>query len=285
MKLKLNNWVRVTVLLSFLALLLIIKPNTIKAAQSESKPNGITELKANTKYEYDLNGDGKTEEVLYKLTTNDDKYTVTLKLYINDKLCLTRTSHGFDYTINICDLNKDDNYLDLYGSARMESDCISDSFFTQYNGEKLINLIKFQPEKIYKKFNAARYSLGKIDGNGKFTLVTDTPIYSNAIGCYYCNVPYQIKDNKISKISANTYTLAKFSKDYTYKAKKSFSVYSTVGGKKVVYTVKKNDKVTFDQIYVTKAGKVYCRIINNKGIKGWIKSDQEGLFMNTPAWG
>jgi hypothetical protein len=167
----------------------------------------------------------------------------------------------------------------------MESDCISDSFFAKYNGKKLVDVIKFQLSKISKMYTSSRYSIATVEGNGKFTVTVDTPIYSNAIGCYYCNIPYELKDNKISMVTVKTYSFNKYSKEYLYKTQKGFDVYSKVGSKTVVFKVKKGEKVTFDKLYISKSGKAYFRIINSKGAKGWIKSDQEGLFSNMPAWG
>ena len=89
----------------------------------------------------------------------------------------------------------------------------------------------------------------------------------------------------ISCVPAKTYAFRKSSKEYQYKAAKSFSVYTTVGSKKVTYTVKKGDMVTFNSLYVTNTRKAYFRIVNSKGKTGWIKSTQENLFVEYPAWG
>lgn len=285
MKFRVRNLLKISFVLGMLAICLLIGNKTTFAAQSGTELDGIKTLEKDTVYEYDLNGDNKTEKIQYKIAVNDDKFTVTLKLYINDKLCMTRKDHGFLYTLQLCDLDKNDTYLDLYGFAKMESDCISYSFFASYDENNQYDYVKFDPHKLTKNFNAIRYSLETLDGDGKFKLIIDTPIYSKALGCYCCYVPFQIKNHVITKVSVKTYALNKFSKNYQYKAAKKFSVYEKVGSKLVVYTVQSGDVVTTDKLYVTASGKAYFRIVNSKGKTGWIKSDQENLFVEIPAWG
>lgn len=70
-----------------------------------------------------------------------------------------------------------------------------------------------------------------------------------------------------------------------FKAMRSFPVYKKAGSNPIIFTVQKGDTVTFDQVYITKNGKVYVRAINNKGLKGWIKASQKELFRECPAWG
>lgn len=284
MKIKFNYILKCGII-CMLSIVMLMGSKLCFAAQSGDISDKIITLKGDTIYYYDLNGDGNKEKIQYKYTTNDDEYTVRIKLYINDKLYMNRQDHGFAYTIRLCDLNKKDNYLDLYGYATMESDCIGYSFFAQYSKDNVYHYKTFTPNKLSGKFDTARYSLASIDGDGKFKLIIDTPIFSDAIGCYYCYVPYQLKNNKFSKISSKTYTLSQYSKKYKYKAKKVFSAYEKAGSNKVVYNVKKGNKVTFEKMYVSKSGKVYFRMINSQGKKGWIKSTQKDLFSVLPMWG
>jgi len=285
MKLRVSNFLKSALLLSMLAISLLMVSQTCFAAQSAKELDGITTLEKDKVYEYDLNGDGKKEKLQYKIAVDDENFTVSFKLYINNRLCMSRKDHGFSYTLQLCDLDKNDNYLDLYGYGTMESDCISYSFFARYDKNNRYNEIKFSPNKLIKHFNTVRYSLAALHGDGKFDLIIDTPIFSKAIGCYYCYVPFQLKNNVISGTSAKTYAFNKFSRQYQFKAAKSFSVYDKVDSKKVVYTVKNGARVTFDSLCVTASGKAYFRIVNSKGNTGWIKSDQENLFVECPSWG
>ncbi|SHO48113.1 SH3 domain-containing protein [Anaerocolumna xylanovorans] len=285
MKLKVSNYVKGILFLGILTMGLLLATGSSFAAQKSSGLDGVKILDKDTTYQYDLNGDGKADTIQYKTTENDEKHTATIKLYINKKLCLTKTDDGLFFRVFILDLYKNDNHLDLFIHTGMESDGVKNAFFVQYDGTKIVNKIKFDIDKLTKNFGTYRYSIEETDGKGKFTTAIDTPIYSKATGCYYCYVSFILKDNKISIVPASTYTLTKFSREYTYKAVKGFSVYEKAGSKKAVYQVKKGDKVTFDRMYVSKTGKAYFRIINSKGKKGWINSDQENLFAELPLWG
>jgi hypothetical protein len=285
MRVKVNYFIRGAVFLSILAVSLLLYSKVCFADEAESELNGIKTLDKDTIYEYDLNCDGKTEKIQYKLSGNEDEYKTALSLYINDKLCLSKEDDGFSFRVKILDLDKSDKYMDLFINTSIESDCIKNAFFVRYDGEKLSDYVNFNIDNLTKDFNTHRYSIEKVNGDGKFTIVIDTPVYSDAIGCYYCYVPFQLKDSAVSVIPTNIYTLTKDSSEYKYKSAKNFSVYAKAGSKKVVYKVKKGDKVTFDKMYITKSGITYFRIKNSKGKTGWIKSDQENLFVECPAWG
>lgn len=285
MRMKVNYFIRGAVFLSILTVSLLLYSKVCFADEVESELNGIKALDKDTVYEYDLNGDGKTEKIQYKLSGNEDEYKTALALYINDKLCLSKEDDGFSFRVKILDLDKSDKYMDLFINTSMESDCIKNALFVRYDGEKLFDYVDFDIDNLTKDFNTYRYSIEKLYGDGKFTIVIDTPVYSNAIGCYYCYVSFQLKDSAISVIPTKMYTLTKDSSEYKYKSARSFPVYSKAGSKKVVYKVKKGDKVTFDKMYVAKSGKTYFRIKNRKGKSGWIISDQESLFVECPAWG
>lgn len=285
MKLKLSYFFKSAMLLSALIMAFIMKPDICFAAQSGSGQDTVISLEKDKVYEYDLNGDGKLDKIQYKVTANDEEFTAALKLYINDKLCLKKYGHGFTYIVELCDLNTNDNYLDLYLYEKMESDCIGEATFAKYNGDKIVDCVGFDPVRIEKNFVSSRYYLTSVSGDGKFMATLDTPIFSYVIGCYYCNVPFQIKDNKISRVQTNIFSFTKYSKEYKFKAIKGFSAYIKAGSKTVACTVKKGDTVTFDKLYISKSGIAYFRLINSKGKTGWIKSDRGNLFKEYPAWG
>ncbi|MFA9466297.1 MAG: hypothetical protein ACERKN_18675 [Velocimicrobium sp.] len=285
MKLSMSDFLKNIVILSMIAISLFMVSKTCFAAQSEKQLDGIKTLEQDKVHKYDLNGDGKEEKIQYKTSVNDEKYTVSIQLYINDKLYMSRKDPGFHYTLQLCDLDNSDNYLDLYGYATTDNACISYSFFARYDENNQYNAIEFSLQNVAKHFETNRYSLETLDGDGTFYFMIDTPIYSKAIGCYYCYVPFQLKNNKISPVAVKTYAFNKSSKKYKFKAAKKFSVYNKVSSKKVVYVVKKGEILSFNKLYVTKSGKAYFRIVNSKGKTGWMKSNQENLFVEHPTWG
>lgn len=268
------------------AILIFMQPiNSYAATKTISDVKKVVSLEENTIYKCDLDGDGKKESLQYKLTVDEEKHTVKLKLYINSKVRYTKTTNGITYWVSLFDLHKDDNRPDLFIQTKAESDTVTNALFAHVNQDKSVNTTAFNPDKITKSLNFCRYSLYGTDGSGNFTLSVDTPIYSPAIGCYYCYITFQDKGGKISLKPANTFKLEDYSKKYCYKAAKGFSVYKKAGSKAVAYKVEKGSLVTFDQMYLSKTGKAYFRIINGKGKKGWIPSDLENLFTEIPAWG
>ena len=69
---------------------MLMAPKVYYAAETTIGLNGVKTLSKETVYSYDLNGDGKTVKIKYKITVNEDQYKTALKLYIDDKLCLSK---------------------------------------------------------------------------------------------------------------------------------------------------------------------------------------------------
>lgn len=275
MKKKFSHLVGCTLLCSMLAVIMLAAPNISFAAQ-ENNSEGIVYLQNDTLYKYDLNGDDKVDEIKVKELTSDVGIT-TLKVYINNKLCLTRKSDMGDFGVQLCDLDKNDNYLDFFIAVYPGNDYVMNAFFTRYNGKTLNPKIAFTPKDIINKNrDAGSYKIAKLSGNGKFYICNYTDC--DAIGSFYYYMPFQLKDNAITFVPEKTYKLLTITDKY--KAAKSIQVYEKAGSKKVVYTVKKGSEVTFDKLYISKAGKAYLRMIDSKGKTGWIRCDQKGLFTN-----
>lgn len=276
MKRKISHLFGSTLLCSILAINTLATPKISFAAQ-ESVPEGIVTLKNNTLYKYDLNGDDKVDDVKCKFTYDEGNGNTTLKLYINNKLSLTRKTSCDGFDVKVCDLDKNDKYLDLFICEDAANDCVMNSFFTRYNGKALNPKVAFTPKEILKKnMDANHYELVKLAGNGKFYIRNYTDC--DAIGSFNCYRAFQLKDNAITAVPVNTYKLLTIADKY--KAAKSFQAYEKAGSKKVVYTVKKGNEVTFDELYISKSGKAYLRMKNANGKTGWIKSDQKNLFVN-----
>ena len=275
MKKKFSHLVGGILLCSVLVINMLATPSISFAAQ-ESDPEGIENLQYDTVYKYDLNGDKKMDVIKLKELSSDDGVT-TLKLYINNKLCLTKKSDFGDFGVQVLDLDKNDNYLDLFIASYPGNDCVMNAFFTRYNGKTLDSEVTFTPKDILNiDKDASSYKIMKLDGNGTFYILNNTEC--DAIGSFQCYMPFQLKDNKITAVSENTYQLLTIQDKY--KAAKSIQAYERTDSKKVAFTVKKGSEVTFEQLYISKSGKAYLRMINSKGQAGWIRTDQKGLFTN-----
>lgn len=275
-----------TIMISTVLLLSVIPSNVSASAKTvkEEQMEGVIRLNAKETYQYDLNQDGTTEDIKYEYTENEVDYKTTVKLYINSKLSMEKVSDGWAYDLQICDLDTSDRYLDLYLYSRGASDVVNSAYFIRYNGENLSEITSME-ENRPKGFEYFRYGLDKINGDGTFTVWVDTPIFSEAIGCYICSVSYQLKDNQISLLPTKTYALNETSKEYKYKAQKNFTVYKKAGSKSVSFKVKKGSKVTFEAFYVSKSGKAYMKVKNSQGKTGWINAALKDLFYERPLWG
>jgi hypothetical protein len=273
-------------MISFLVVITSMQTSVSAATPTNNQMKGIISLEANRTYSYDLNGDNKEDKVYYESTFIDDSYSAVLKLYVNDKLCFTKEDDGsIGYAIQICDLDTSDNYLDLYIYALMDSVGIKYSSFARYTKESTIENTTFEPDEPTSYLSFFRYSLNKVKGDGTFIIEADTPIYTEAIGCYLCYLTYKIDESEIARVSAKTYSFNQYSKSYKYKAQKSFSAYKKVGSKSILFKVKKGNTVTFDKLYISKSGKAYVRVINSNGKKAWISANQSNLFYELPVWG
>ncbi|HEX3078187.1 MAG TPA: hypothetical protein VHQ24_15100 [Lachnospiraceae bacterium] len=258
----------------------------ISSADTTEASNGIVTLDTDKTYEYDLNGDGTPEKILYKSVFDEESYSVKMKLYINGKLCYSKVSiNSFGTQLQVLDIDTSDSYQELYLHAVMDSDGICNPELVRYDGEKLTKLSGFNPNKPNKYFDLYRFGIDKVNGDGTFTIFADTPIYSDAFGCYTCEIKYQVKGNTVSLVPTKTYSFTQYSRDYKYVARVTIPVYVKAGSKTVSFRVKKGESLSVDKFYVTQAGKVYIKVINSKGESGWVKSKQQDLFKEIPQWG
>jgi hypothetical protein len=237
MKKKISHFIETTLLCSILAINILTTPN-ISFAAEKSSMEGAKYLQNDTVYKYDLNGDNKVEEIKVKEITSDEGIT-TLKLYINKNLCLTRKSDAGNFGVQVCDLVKNDNYLDLFIAVYPGNDYVMNASFVRYNGKELEPEIAFAPkDAINKNKDATSYKIVKLDGDGTFYIRNYTSC--NTIGSFYYDILFQLQDNAITAVSEKTYTL--FTTTDKYEADKSFPAYEKAGSKKVAYTVKKGNE-------------------------------------------
>ena len=120
------------------------------------------------------------------------------------------------------------------------------------------------------------YRFKNVKGNGRFHIIVDTP-YALPIGCFYADIPLQLKGDKIVP-ATGTYKLVE-------SLKKNMKVYKKASKKsKNKFTLKKGDKLRIIKIKpaknVTKRpqgkygldkkdnGFAYVKTKNGK--KGWI---------------
>jgi hypothetical protein len=250
---------------------------------SASTPRQFKELEFEKTYNEDLDCDGKDEKVICKQTDVDDN-NKTLTVYINEKKVFEKTLKCQYFTVDLADINVDDNVQDLFITTRDYSAICLKTFYLQYRDSKLKLIQTIKSKDGPKYLNMAIYFFGDISDDASFQLIANRPI-GDAIGDYECIIPCKLINGKIIVVETNTYNLTSNSKKYVYEAKKKFVTYKSANkNTAVAFKVNSGDKVTVDKVYVSNKGKCYIRIINSKNVKGWIDGSQDDLFVKGPIW-
>lgn len=280
-----NKIKKSAILLSVFAVTFFMAPMNCFATENDATAAKIEGLNPDTDYNFDIDGDGQPDVIKYQSIENESNHTSTIKFYVNNELAFKKTTDGISFYVSVLDLDPSDKHLNFYIQNTAESDYIVTSFFAQLEDNKKLKTIAFEPKKLFKDFDYVHYFIQDINDNGEFKLSIGTPIASSSIGCYNCYATFQYKGGNITKIPASYYSLSEDSKEYPYKAVKSFTVQQKAGSKVVAYTVEKGNILTVDKMYLSKSGKLYFRMVNSEGEKGWIPCDLENLFEQIPAWG
>jgi hypothetical protein len=252
---------------------------------SASAPRQFKELELDRLYNEDLDCDGTEEKIICKQTdVKNDETMKTLAVYIDDNIVYEKTLKCQYYTVNLEDIDVNDNVQDLFITARDYGAICLKTYYLQYRDSKLKLIQTIKREDGPKYLNMATYFFGNVSDDASFELIANRPI-GDAIGDYECLIPYKLDNQKIVPKKTNTYNLTPYSKKYVYRAKKEFVTYKSVyKGALAAFNVSYGDKVRADKVYVSNKGKCYIRIINSKNEKGWIEGSQNDLFVKVPTW-
>ena len=181
--------------------------------------------------------------------------------------------------LQIADLNTSVPGLDIWAYCYADSDDISYSGLYQYNNQTLQEVFQLSYKKVSKNFYVIPGYLSKVDGKGNFSIAMDRVFDATAvIGNYYVNIPYQLKNGKVYRVTSNNYTFATmYSLDNKipegkFKAAKKIKFYSKPDTKsKIAFTLKKGKVVTAKNIYF-KNGVTYVKFKAGNGKTGYLKA-------------
>lgn len=249
---------------------------------SASAPKQFKELELEKEYYEDLDCDGIDEKVICKQKDVDDN-NKTLTVYVNDKIVYNKTFECQYFTINLGDIDADDNFQDIFITARFYGSICLKTFYLQYRDSKLKLIQTIKRYDGPKYLSMATYFFGRVSDDASFQLKVYRPI-GDAIGDYECFIHFKLINGKIVPVKTNTYNLSSYSKKYVYTAKKKFVTYKSANKGAVAFKVNLGDRVKADKIYVSNKGKCYIRVINGKNVKGWIDGSQDELFVKCPNW-
>lgn len=266
-----------------LALLPVVGDSS-KVSASASVPKQFKQLEFDKAYNEDLEYDGEDEKIICKQTdVKNDETKKTLTVYINDKIVFKKTLKCEYFYVHLADIDVDDNAQDLFITSKGVSDGCLETFYLQYKAPELKLIQTITKKDAPKYLNMWRYLFGHVSSDASVQLIATRPI-GDAIGDYYCFIPYKLINHKLAAVKTNTYNLTPDSKKYVYKAKKKFVTYKSVNTGAAAFSVNTGDKVRADKVYVSSEGKCYIRIINSKNVQGWINGSQENLFVKAPIW-
>ncbi len=217
------------------------------------------ENKTNNKY--DVTGDGKADVVKTSLKMsgyNDDDGT--LKIFVNDVLVYNNTiGPCYGWTVNLIPLKNGKTFFDIACTVENDREEIHELF--EYKDKKLVSIYDFK--KYYSKYaNHYGVYIKKVKGNSIYFYNYVQFISLGGFEKYI--IKYIYKDGKIKRASDYYPILYESEKDNKWTVNRKIKVYKKPGNKKVIYTLKKGDKIKIYKV-VYKNKKIYFQVKNKNG--------------------
>ena len=259
-------------------------PTQAKAAAGSEKHV----LKLGTTYSnYDITGDGEADTIKVS-TYAEDKYVKEngdldhLKITVNGVTAYDKKFHGFSsadttllvgtdasYLVATIDTGYDSNELYILSwdaSKEKIEQCIEVSKEMMYIGNYLNTTLKsFSEDKVVFSYTIQSESVGMCKGT---------------VGCELsggnAKLASRKRDIKIRKLTYKNGIEQVSYKATKLTAKNNIKIYKDVNKKKVVTTLKKNQKITVSKVYFN-GKKVMLYGKTSKGKKGWFVS-KYGIF-------
>lgn len=233
-----------------------------------------SENKSKIYKKYDVTGDGIADKVKisFKRVGRDDG---RLQIYVNGKSVynyIARESLGWDVGL-VC-LKNGKTFFDICSTV-VSDDIELHKLYTYYNG-KLNVAYDFLDD--YSKY-ATYYDMHvrKVKGN---TIYTKTMIQFFTTGGFTSyNMKFVYKDGKFRRESNSFPIIYASTKNNKWTVNRKIKVYKKAGGKRIIYTLKKGDKIKINRV-VYKGKKIYFQVKNKNG-KG--KTGYIPATMNYPG--
>ncbi|WP_054869955.1 YARHG domain-containing protein [Caloranaerobacter sp. TR13] len=206
--------------------------------------------RCNKEVNVDINGDGKTERILFKLE-NMNSY----KLYINDLVIEGELVYSSKY-FAIVDIDKNDNFKEIIISDYGPSDDYI-SYFYYFDGEDIIKM--GNTEGLFE------YGI-KIDGTGKFSVRTRGKILQTWFFDKYYTLT---KEHKLVEIPQDIYIT-----NYDVFVKKPIKLLRNRNNSDDYFVLHEGQKATI----VGTDDKEWCLIETATGERGWFAVDNFSII-------
>lgn len=234
----------------------------------------MKKLKVGRTYTTKLTGN-KKHKVKFTYTKNKDEHydVAALNLYVDGKVVKRIWEGKFGWEVSLCRISPKRTLIFL--RDEIENDCNEYMKLLEYKDGRFIelgDLVGLTRNESYEQTDKllsgwARGHLRKVGANKVVVRWMDTGM---ATGIFYVDIPYKISGDEVSRMG-ESYVLKATSWIKTkWTANRSISTYTSVGGNKKSFNVRKGEKVTGLKM-VKKNGMFYFQIRNSKGKKGWFK--------------
>lgn len=231
----------------------------------------VQKLNMNETYTgYDFNGDKKADTFTVE-TYSDDYWVSHYKVSINDKVVLSKDQSCYQVDIYRLKLKNGQVFLALVPIG--DNDDIVGSAIYKFKNNKLVKVAPL--DKMYGKVGYHNAIRGmNINGN---KVNINYGVMSYSLGSVNFDLQFKYKNGTLKR-STTKMKFKTFPRRKKWKARREIKLYKAPASRKVTRYVRKNQKVTIDKIYVSKAYKaVYYHVKLSNGKSGWMKSSKSNM--------
>ena len=234
-------------------------------------------LEPDNVYQYDVDGDGTTDQVQITITDNEDKNeSATMKVLVNEQTVFKQKREGGPYwNVKLLRLKNGEVFFDISSTIMSDDACIHRLYSCE--GDQLESVYDFQ--KSYDKYGDYYFvDIDKVSGNSLKTSVRAQFFTTGSI-CFGMNMKYE---EGTFKRTSDSYSInyKEMSRKNKWTAQKKIKVYKKAGSGKLAYTLKKGNVIKINKV-VYKKNKVYFQVKNSKGKTGYIAASKSIKSINS----
>lgn len=236
-------------------------------------------LQPDQKYQYDVNGDGRAEQVLVKISRHKDQdYSGTMRIFVDDKLAFSqRRKQDPCWSVNLIWLENGAAFFDISSTIVSDDDCIHRLYACK--NDKLKSVYDFQ--KYYSAYGD--YYFVTIKGISGNTLNTTVIAQFFTTGSISFDMDLHYEDGVFERETDTfglRYSKGENGRKNKWTAQRKLKVYSKAGEKTVAYTLKKGDVIKLNQV-IYKKNKVYFQVKKDGEKSGYLAASKNYKNMDS----